>query len=147
MDLRFLVLLLTIHVVGFFLDFWIWLRSLVSIFIFDMFSESLFLDLWIQFLDSIYNTVPTSLVLGFIFSQPRHQSILSLVEEGKKDALEHFKHVIKICLNRRHIFQNKLRNMWVAKGKMLFLLPLHISKICRAKNESKINIPAESDIL
>ena len=31
-------------------------------------------------------------------------------EEGEKEALEHFKHVIDICLNREHIFQKKLRN-------------------------------------
>ena len=31
-------------------------------------------------------------------------------EEGEKEALEHFKHVIKICPNRGHIFQSELRN-------------------------------------
>ena len=36
-------------------------------------------------------------------TQPRPR-----LEEGEKEALEHFKRVIKICPNRGHIFQNKL---------------------------------------
>ena len=48
------------------------------------------------------------------YNQPRPQRIFSLQEESEKEALEHLKHVIKICLNRGHIFQNKLRNMWTA---------------------------------
>ena len=47
-------------------------------------------------------------------SQPRPKRICSLQEEGEKEALEHFKHVIKICPNRGHIFKNKLRNTWAA---------------------------------
>ena len=43
---------------------------------------------------------------------PRPQRIFLLYEEGKKEALEHFKHVIKIYPTRGHIFQNKLRNTW-----------------------------------
>ena len=35
---------------------------------------------------------------------PRPQRIFSLLEEGEKEALEHFKHVIKVCPNRGHIF-------------------------------------------
>ena len=37
-------------------------------------------------------------------TQPRPQRIFSLLEEGEKEALEHFKHVTKICPNRGHIF-------------------------------------------
>ena len=37
-------------------------------------------------------------------TQPRSQLIFSLSEEGEKEALEHFKHVIKVCPNRGHIF-------------------------------------------
>ena len=33
-------------------------------------------------------------------------------EEGKNEALEHFKHVIRICQSRGHIFRNKLGNTW-----------------------------------
>ena len=44
--------------------------------------------------------------------QPRPQRIFSLQEESEKEALEHFKHVIKICPNRGHIFKNKLANTW-----------------------------------
>ena len=36
--------------------------------------------------------------------QPRPQRIFSLQEEGEKEALEHFKQVIKICPNRGHNF-------------------------------------------
>ena len=39
--------------------------------------------------------------------QHRPQRIFLLQEEVEKEALEHFKHVIKICLNRGHIFENK----------------------------------------
>ena len=40
-------------------------------------------------------------------------------EKGEKEALENFKHVIKICPNRTHIVQNKLQNTWTAKLKLL----------------------------
>ena len=33
--------------------------------------------------------------------------------KSKKEALEHFKHVVKICPNRGHMFQNKLQNVTV----------------------------------
>ena len=46
--------------------------------------------------------------------QPRPQRIFSLQEESEKEALEYFKHVIKICPNRGHIFKNKLGNAWAA---------------------------------
>ena len=46
--------------------------------------------------------------------QLRPQRICLLQEESKKKALEHFKHVIKICPNRGHIFKNKLENTWAA---------------------------------
>ena len=36
----------------------------------------------------------------------------SFRKQEKKETLEHFKQVLKICPNREHIFQNKLRNMW-----------------------------------
>ena len=49
-----------------------------------------------------------------MFNQPRPQCIISQLEEREKKALKHFKHVIKFCLNRGHIFQNKLRNTWKA---------------------------------
>ena len=48
-------------------------------------------------------------------TQPRPGRIFSLYcEEGKKEALEHFKHMINICPSRGHIFQNKLWNTWTA---------------------------------
>ena len=47
-----------------------------------------------------------------IDSQPRPQRIFSLQEEGENKALEHFKHVVKICRNKGRIFQNNLRNIW-----------------------------------
>ena len=54
-------------------------------------------------------------VLKFVVrDQPLPQHILSLWEEDKKEALEHFKHVIKSWPNRRHIPQNKLWNTWTA---------------------------------
>ena len=40
-------------------------------------------------------------------------------KEGEKEALKHFRHVTKICPNREHIFQNKLRNTWTAILKIL----------------------------
>ena len=46
------------------------------------------------------------------FNQPRPQRIFSLKEEDEKEALEHFTHVNKICLDREYIFKNKLRNTW-----------------------------------
>ena len=47
--------------------------------------------------------------------QPRPQRIFLLQEEGEKEALEHFKYVIKICPNRGHIFQNKSTFTWEPK--------------------------------
>ena len=35
-------------------------------------------------------------------------------KKAKKKALENFKHMIKICPNIGHIYQNKLWNTWVA---------------------------------
>ena len=58
-----------------------------------------------------------------IDSQPRTQRIFSLQEEGENKALEHFKHVIKICPNKRHIFQNNLRNIWTTILKTAGLWP------------------------
>ena len=46
--------------------------------------------------------------------------------KGEKEAMEHFKHVLKICPNRRHDFQNKLRNTWTSLLKILTLLLLDI---------------------
>ena len=42
-------------------------------------------------------------------SFPAH---LFAIRESEKEALEHFKHMVKICPNRGHNFQNKLRNTW-----------------------------------
>ena len=39
---------------------------------------------------------------------------LVAIREGEKESLEHLKHVIKICPNKGHIFQNELRNTWTA---------------------------------
>ena len=61
------------------------------------------------------------------YNQPRPQRIFPLQEESEKEALEHFKHVIKICLNRGHIFQNKLRNMRTAILKIF--KPLLVSEL------------------
>ena len=55
----------------------------------------------------------------FKISQPCPKCILSLKEESEKKALKQFKHVIKICLNRGHVFQNKLRNTGTAILKMI----------------------------
>ena len=44
-------------------------------------------------------------------SSPSH---LFAIRGKQKESLEHFKHVIKICPNRGHIFQKKLRNTWTA---------------------------------
>ena len=50
----------------------------------------------------------------------------AIQEEGTKEALEHFKHVIKIFSNIGHIFQNKLRNTLTAILNLLTLVPQHI---------------------
>ena len=50
----------------------------------------------------------------------------AIQEEGAKEALEHFKHVIKIFSNIGHIFQNKLRNTLTAILNLLTLVPQHI---------------------
>ena len=42
--------------------------------------------------------------------------------KAKKDALQQFKHMITFCLNRGHIFQNKLRNKSMAIPKILPLI-------------------------
>ena len=47
-------------------------------------------------------------------SSPSSASFRYKKEESEKEALEHFKHVIKICPNRGHIFKNKLGNTWAA---------------------------------
>ena len=75
---------------------------------------------------SIYFSVSTEYILFYqvyIYASI-HLRIFPLQEESEKEALQHFKHVIKICPNREHIFQNKLRNMWTAILKILtkFLL-------------------------
>ena len=50
-----------------------------------------------------------------------------------------YKHVVKICPNRGHIFQNKLRNMWTWYWKYLqscHYLNWHL--VCKVKDKSKI---------
>ena len=81
-------------------------------------------------------------------TQPRPQRIFSLQEEGKKEALEHFRHVIKICPNRGHIFKNKLRNTWAAILKTPAVSGYKFTRlVCRAKDKNKNeNIRAKSDI-
>ena len=59
-------------------------------------------------------------------AQPRLQHIFSLQEGGKKEAVEKFKHVTKICPNRGHILQNKLRNIWAAMLKTSAVLLLRV---------------------
>ena len=66
------------------------------------------------------------------------QRIFSLWEEGEKKALEHFKHLIKICTNRGHIFQNKLRNTWTAILKTAVWGFEFICLVGRAKDKNKI---------
>ena len=50
----------------------------------------------------------------------------SAARRKQKEDLEHFKHVIKICPNRGHIFQNELRNKWMAILKTLAGLLLKV---------------------
>ena len=74
-----------------------------------------------------------------IISQPRLQRIFSLQEEGKKEAMEHFKHVINIFPNRGHIFQNKLRHTWTAILKILTNVLLNnLAFSASGKNKNKI---------
>ena len=54
------------------------------------------------------------------------QCIFLLQEEGEKEALEHFKEVIKSCANRWHIFQNTLQVTWTAVVKILTILLLDV---------------------
>ena len=80
--------------------------------------------------------------------QPRPQRIFSLQEEKEKEALEHFKQVIKIGPNRGHIFLNKLLNTWVAilktsTGSWLCLASKAKNK---NKNKKKCEQSADSDI-
>ena len=46
------------------------------------------------------------------------------VKSVEKETLEQFKHVVKICLNKGHIFQKTLRNTWTAILKVLGFLRL-----------------------
>ena len=57
-----------------------------------------------------------------------HSSPAHLFATGgtQKKGLEHFKHVIQICPNRGHIFQNKLRNTWTAILKISAVLRLQV---------------------
>ena len=74
--------------------------------------------------------------------QPRPQCIFSLREESEKEALEHFKQVIKICPNRGHIFMNKLGNTWAA-----ILKTSTGSQLClvsKAKDKNKIKTYEQS---
>ena len=48
----------------------------------------------------------------------RPQHISSLKEEDEKETMKHFKDVIKICPNRRHILRNKLWNTQMALPKI-----------------------------
>ena len=72
----------------------------------------------------LYSSYYSSMI-GWSWIQPRPQRIFSLLEEDEKKTLEHFKHMIKICLNRGHIFQKKLRNTWVTLLK-ISALPRHL---------------------
>ena len=45
---------------------------------------------------------------GNAHDEPRLQRIFLLWEEGEKEALEHFKQVIKICSNMWHTFSEQI---------------------------------------
>ena len=46
------------------------------------------------------------------------------VKSVEKEALEQFKHAVKICLNKGHIFQNTLQNTWTVILKVFTFLRL-----------------------
>ena len=65
--------------------------------------------------------------------------MVSLKKEGKKEALEQLKLVVKVLPNRGHIFQNKLRNMWASILMVSAVFWLKFKRLaCRAKDENKI---------
>ena len=64
---------------------------------------------------------------------------LFAIKKGEKKALKHFKHVIKICPNRGHIFQNKLQNTWAVSLKTSAVSQLQLRLVCRAKDKNKTN--------
>ena len=65
--------------------------------------------------------------------------MVSLKKEGKKEALEQLKLVIKIFPNRGRIFQNKLRNMWATILMVSAVFWIKFKRLaCRAKDENKI---------
>ena len=53
-----------------------------------------------------------------------------------KEALEHFKHVIDICLNRGHIFQKKLRNTLTVILKISACVRAQFLLACRVKDKN-----------
>ena len=77
----------------------------------------------------------------FITLSPGH---ILLQEEGKREALEHFKHVIKICPNRGHFFRinYRMRGQWYPKFQQFYC---HFST-CLVYISKYKNIWAESDI-
>ena len=46
--------------------------------------------------------------------------------KAKKEVLEHFKHVIKICQNKGLLFQKNLRNTWTAILKTLAAFQIEV---------------------
>ena len=64
---------------------------------------------------------------------------ISYNRKAKKEALEHFRDVIKICSNREHIFQNKLRNTWavILRTSADLLCYKFRRLVCRTKDKNK----------
>ena len=60
--------------------------------------------LCIQIVHEIPHNLSLKKLVNIRKIQPRSQRIFWLSEEGEKEALEHFKHLIKICPNRGYIF-------------------------------------------
>ena len=83
-------------------------------------------------------TLPVRVKSFFIFRQPRPQRIFSLYEEGEKEALEHFTHVIKIWSNRGNIFKNKSRKTWAAIMKTShFCCYIFLYSVWRARDKKQ----------
>ena len=70
--------------------------------------------------------------------QPHSQCIFLLEEEGKKEALENFKHVIEICPNRVHVIKNILQNTWTIILRMLFKVLLDKHRFVWARTYSHV---------
>ena len=117
--------------------------------------ETKTLCFWPTIFVNFYNQIKTNQIKFFPRKQIKSKKLFlikinqikrkyvfkKILEEGKKEALEHWKHLVKICLNRGHIFQNNLRNTWTVILKMsknCLQITWHL--LCNAKYKNKIKI-------